>query len=99
MKYDRRFDLQLRQDVKDWAETAGTTEQEALVDVLEQRKGSTETAKQERKKQLEGIKWAAVQILQSRIEFEQMQGNLPVSPGYSLRHDLDGDVQIPCGQV
>ena len=37
-QYDRRFDLALRQDVKDWARTAGISEQEALLDVLEQRK-------------------------------------------------------------
>jgi hypothetical protein len=40
MKYDRRFDLRLRQDVKDWAKQAGISEQEALLDVLEQRRGA-----------------------------------------------------------
>ncbi len=96
--YDRRFDIQLRQDVKDWAKTAGISEQEALVDVLEQRKGSAESVKkQEREKQLQDIKWAAVDILLATAEL--CQGQKFVSPTFMLRHDLDGDVMTSCGQA
>ena len=60
-------------------------------------KHDRETGNQEREKQFQDIKWAAVDILLATAEFQQ--GQQFVSPTFTLRHDLDGDVMTSCGQA
>jgi len=49
-------------------------------------------------KELDEIRWAAMEILRAMAEIQHDVQQV-VSPTFTMRHDLDGDVMTSCGQA